>query len=120
MDNKLNEHEQAEQLLMEWYQWTKRWRPALGAPRVSVYCRESRTSRQYEMGVEDDRVYVAEMTAVEWCVNTLPLHLQQSIGTEMRNREVGARVWRGGGSYQEAMTAVISKFKARHLFVCGL
>lgn len=103
---------------MEWYQWTKRWRPFLGVPRVSAYCRESRSSRQYDEGAGDDRVYRNEMKAVEWCVNELPMPLQMAIGTEMRNREVGVRVWRNqsGAGYEEAMTAVMLKFRIRQLF----
>ncbi len=119
MDINQSEREQAEQLLMEWYQWAKRWRPFLGMPRVSAYCRESRTSRQYEDEAGDDRVYANEMRAVQWCVNELPYSMQQAIGTEMRNREVGVRVWRNmaEASYEEALTVVMLKFRVRQLFV---
>ena len=30
---------QVEDLLMVWYDWTSRYRPALGAPRASIYAR---------------------------------------------------------------------------------
>jgi len=110
---KLNEREQVEQLLIDWYRWSKRWRPHLGAPRVSVYCRQSRTSRQYDEDAEDERVFIHEMKAVEWCVNELPIPLQVAIGLEMRNREARAKVWVGGGSYSEALSKVTVLFKKR-------
>ncbi len=92
--DRATDRELAEQLLTEWYRWSRSWRPALGAPRVSPYCRQSRTSRQYDEDAGFDRVFLHEMETVDWCIGELPLPLQQAIGIEMRNREVHARVWR--------------------------
>lgn len=97
----------AEQLLSDWYRWTRSWRPALGVPRVAPSCRQSRTSRQYDEDAGFDRVFLHEMEVVDWCVGELELPLQQAIGSEMRNQEVGVRVWRSPSQerYGEALIA---------------
>ncbi len=107
--DRATDRELTEQLLMDWYRWSRSWRPALGAPRVSPYCRQSRTSRQYDEDAGFDRVFLHEMETVDWCVGELPLPLQQAIGIEMRNREVRSRVWRSAasGRYAEALAAVM-------------
>lgn len=109
--------ELAEQLLTDWYRWSRSWRPALGAPRVSPYCRQSRTSQQYDEDAGFDRVFLHEMETVDWCLGELPLSLQQAIGIEMRNREVQARVWRCSrpARYGEALAAVIQLLAVRGL-----
>ncbi len=77
----------ADQLLWDWYEWSSRWQPRLGAPRVAPYCRQSRTSRQYDEYAAYDDVYKVEMEAVEKCIEKLSLHHRQAIVTEMRKRE---------------------------------
>lgn len=113
------DRELAEQLLMDWYRWSRSWRPALGAPRVAPYCRQSRTSRQYDEDAGFDRVFLHEMETLDWCVAELPLPLQQAIGIEMRNREVQARVWRStqAGRYSEALSAVMRLLVRRGILV---
>ncbi len=113
--DRASERERAEQLLMDWYRWSRSSRPALGAPRSSPYCRQSRTSRQYDEDSGFDRVFLHEMETVEWCVGELPVALQQAIGVEMRNRETGARVWRGGmgGRYAEALERVVGLLRRK-------
>ncbi len=109
------DREQAEQLLTDWYRWSRSWRPALGAPRVAPYCRQSRTSRQYDEDAGFDRVFLHEMEMVDWCVGELALPLQQAIGIEMRNRVVGAKVWQSSQScrYGEALLAVMRLMTVR-------
>lgn len=113
--DRATDRELTEQLLMDWYRWSRSWRPALGAPRVSPYCRQSRTSRQYDEDAGFDRVFLHEMETVDWCVGELPLPLQQAIGIEMRNREVKARVWRSSQpvGYGEALIAVTRLLELR-------
>jgi hypothetical protein len=105
----------ADQLLMDWYLWTKPYRPALGAPRVSPYCKESQTSNQYDdpSDMERDRVYITQMKSVAFCVDSIPVPMQQAIGIEMKNREVKSRVWscKGATSYEVALDAVMSKMR---------
>jgi hypothetical protein len=117
---RISETEQADVMLMEWYRWSKAYRPNLGAQRIAPYCRQSVSSKQYEEASDltHDRVYQNEMHAVEYCVDALAVPLQQAIGSEMRNREVKAKVWRdpGNASYREALEAVVPVMRKRGLF----
>jgi hypothetical protein len=76
----------ADQLVWEWFEWSRRWRPHLGTPRVVPYCRQSRTSRQYDEFASYDDVFTVEMQAVERCVEKLSMVHQQAIVFEMRKR----------------------------------
>lgn len=115
------DRETADTLLIEWYRWSKTWRPPLGAPRVTVCCREYRQDEKHNDDSEEstnERLHRKEMEAVEYCVDTLPVPLQQAIGTEMRNREVKAKVWRDSGNrkYTEALVMIVPAMKKRGLF----
>lgn len=118
--DRMSDKEQADTLLLEWFRWAKQWRPNLGAPRIAPYCRQSESSKQYDDAADltHDRVYQKEMENVEWCVDALAVPLQQAIGTEMRNREVNAKVWRNPAnrSYSEALEAIVPVMKKRGLF----
>lgn len=115
-----SDREQADTLLIEWYRWSKQWRPKLGAPRIAPYSKQSVSSKQYDdpSDLAHDRVYQKEMENVEWCVDALAVPLQQAIGNEMRNREVNAKVWRSPSNktYEEALQAILPVMKKRGLF----
>lgn len=110
----------AESLLMDWFHWSDRYRPKLGAPRVAPYCQRSVSSKQYDdpADLSHDRVYQAQMQAVDFCVDAIEVPMQQAIGCEMRNREAKAKVWRcpGATSYTVALDAVMAVMKKRGLF----
>lgn len=109
----------ADQLLLEWYEWSRAWRPHLGAPRCAPECREARTSRQYDDSSDlvretADRL---DMEAVEWCVDAVSFPYQNAIGIEMKNRQVKARVWRSvhGKTYTEALEQIIPHMRKKNL-----
>lgn len=118
--DRMSDREQADSLLVEWFRWANQWRPNLGAPRIAPYCRQSESSKQYDSTTDltHDRVHQKEMEAVEFCVDALAVPLQQAIGSEMRNREVNAKVWRNPAnrSYSEALEAIVPVMKKRGLF----
>lgn len=115
-----SDKERADSLLIEWYRWTKLYRPNLGAPKIAPYCKQSTSSKQYEdpSDLIHDRVYRTEMEAVEFCVDCLDLGMRQSIGVEMKNREVSARVWRSPSNvpFSEALTAIVPIMRKKGLF----
>lgn len=118
---KLSEELQlADELLVEWHDWTASYRPALGMDRVSASCREARSSRQYEDSTEAScgRLHINEMQSVAYCVYQLPVPQQVAIGIEMKNRITRARVWRSEGapSYEESVLAVCPIMRRRGLF----
>lgn len=115
-----SDREKADTLLIEWYRWTKAYRPNLGAPKIAPYCKQATSSKQYEEAYDltHDRVYQNEMKAVDFCVDAIEVSMQQAIGTEMRNREVSAKVWRSPSNrtYEEALAAILPVMRKRGLF----
>jgi hypothetical protein len=118
--DRLSDKEIADSLLMEWFRWCERWRPKLGAPRTAPYCQQFTTSKQYDdpADLTHDKVYQNQMKAVDFCVGAIAVPMQQAIGTEMRNRQVNAKVWRdpGNKTYSEALLAILPVMKKRGLF----
>jgi hypothetical protein len=104
-------------LLQEWFDWCRKYRPALGAPRLAPYCRQFQSSRQYDIDAAYSGLHVKKCEAVDWCVDTLAVPMQQAIGAEMRNRQSKAKVWQmpKGVSFADALEALIAKMKARGL-----
>lgn len=118
---KISEERQlADELLVEWHDWTASYRPALGMDRVSASCREARSSRQYEDSTEAScgRLHKNEMESVAYCVYQLPVPQQIAIGIEMKNRASRAKVWRseGAATFPEALEAICPIMRRRGLF----
>jgi len=115
-----SESDIADELLVEWYPWSAMYRPHLGAPRIAPYCKDSRTSRQYDEASDlaHDRIYQNKMKAIEWCVDALLPELAAAIGIEMRNRQAKAKVWSSGGdrTYAEALAVIVPIMARRGLF----
>jgi hypothetical protein len=114
------DREIAESLLMDWHRWSALYRPKLGAPRIAPYCQQSTTSKQYDDPADlvHDRVYQAQMQAVDFCIDAIEVPMQQAIGIEFKNREVGKSVWRceRATNYPVALDAVIVVMRKRGLF----
>jgi hypothetical protein len=89
-------------------------------PKVAPYCRQSASSKQYDdpTDLTHDKVYQNEMKAVDWCMDAIAVDMQQAIGTEMRNREIGVHVWRSPSkrTYSESLAAVMVVMRKRGLF----
>ena len=100
----------ADTLLMEWYRWSKPWRPNLGAPRISPTCAGYVQDEKHNEESDDyEAVHKKEMAAVDFCVGSIAGPMQQAIGTEMRNREVRQKVWRdsGNATFSAALYAIL-------------
>jgi hypothetical protein len=115
-----DERRLADELLVEWHDWTAAYRPALGMDRVSASCREARSNRQYEDSTEAScgRLHANEMQAVAFCVQQLPIPQQIAIGIEMKNRHSRAKVWRseGADTFANALGAICPLMRRRGLF----
>lgn len=115
-----SDREIADSLLVEWFLWSRVWRPKLGAPRVAPYCQQSTTSKQYDdpADLSHDKVYQNEMKAVDFCIDAVDVAIGQAIGTEMRNRLVKVKVWRDGGgqSYSVALDTIMPVMRKKGLF----
>jgi hypothetical protein len=115
-----SDKEIADSLLIEWYRWSKIWRPKLGAPRTAPYCQQSTTSKQYDdpADLAHDKVYQREMESVDFCIDAIEVAMQQAIGIEMKNREAKAKVWRSPSnqSYAAALFVIMPVMRKRGLF----
>jgi hypothetical protein len=90
-----DESEQIEELLMNWYEWARAYRPALGAPRVSAYARGADSSDVYadsdEIGA---RIAASEAEAVDACLNELPWQARSAVGLHTARMASDAKVLR--------------------------
>lgn len=115
-----DERQLADQLLVEWHDWTAAYRPALGVGRVSAAFRKALSGRQYDDSTEAScgRLFTNEMQSVAFCVAGLPMSQQIAIGLEMKNRRGGARVWRNdhADTFQNALAAICPAMRRRGLF----
>lgn len=86
-----------EDLLMTWYEYERRYRPALGAPRVSVSCRgyQPDSGDVHESGSDwDERLNRVTAETVSFCLDKLAVPHRAAIGVHCRNKAAGASVWR--------------------------
>lgn len=115
-----DERQLADELLVEWHDWTDSYRPALGMDRVSASCRDARSSRQYEdsTAASCGRLHTNEMQSVAFCVDQLPLAQRLAVGLEMKNRRARAHVWRNpaADTYDNALVALCPLMRRRGLF----
>lgn len=123
---KLTEDEsmQIEGLLSNWYDHEARYRPALGAPRVSVSCREYDPGEVHDDGDDKDaKINQIEAEAVAACIDELHYLQKAAISLHMRNK-TGPAVWRNCHigtreeahiKYQEAKAELYPRFKRKGL-----
>lgn len=97
-----SEAQKADELLLEYHDWSSHYMPNLGAPKVSASCKQARSSRQWEDSTEAScgRLYVNQMETVEFCLDQLPQALQSIIQTEMKNRADRRDAWRERGNHK--------------------
>lgn len=91
------ESDRIEDLLMTWYEYESRYRPALGAPRVSVSCRDYQpdSGEVHQSGSDmDDRINKSIAEAVAFCLDKLAVPHRAAIGVHCRNKAARASVWR--------------------------
>lgn len=110
--DRATQRQEVEYLLTEWFAWSDRYRPKTGIPRVAPMFGQSVTSRQWEDSTDAScsRLHGQQMTAVDFCVDQLPAMYRTTIGIEMRNRQVSARVWRhraDAAQFAEAIESLI-------------
>ncbi|ARQ46271.1 hypothetical protein [Oxalobacter formigenes] len=114
------EIELADELLRDWYDWSRQWRPDLDMPHLAPYCREAKSAGGWEgdSDIMEESFHRNTMEAIDFCVNSLPPEYSLAIGLEMRKRRGAAREWRNGCrgvSYKMAVAAILPKLKAKYL-----
>lgn len=118
-----SEAQKADELLLEYHDYTDQWRPALGAPGASAACRQAKSSRQWEDSTEAScgGLHRAQMDAVEFCLDQLPQSVSNIIQQEMKSRADRRDAWRERGSHkvwrQRDVFPSISYVDARSLLI---
>ena len=103
---------QIEDLLQVWYAWTMRYRPALGAPRASIYARGSESSDVYADADEiDARIAAEQARQVDACIDTLSGLHKSAVGIHAANRYAGRVVFRNPRLTPEATHALYLEAK---------
>lgn len=119
-----DESAQVEDLLQVWYAWTSRYRPALGAPRASIYARGSESSYVYADADDvDARIEAEQARQVDACIDTLSGIHKSVVGIHAANRYIGRVVFRNPRftadaahiAYIEAKCALFRLFLKRGL-----
>ena len=101
-----DESAQVEELLQVWYAWTMRYRPALGAPRASIYARGLDSSDVYADADEiDARIEAEQARKVDACIDTLSVLHKSVVGIHAGNRYAGNAVFRNPRLTPEATHA---------------
>ena len=122
-----DESAQVEDLLQVWYAWTSRYRPALGAPRASIYARGSESSDVYADADDvDARIEAEQARQVDACIDTLSTLHKSAVGIHAANRYVGHVVFRNPRLtpeathilYLEAKRSIFSMLVSRGMVKC--
>ena len=119
---------QIEELLMLWYEHTLSYRPRLGAPGVSAYAKDYRTSETKRSDSDlrddaDDKLDKIKADSVEACVDSLPVLQKSAVEMHCRAKHSGASVIRNPRLtleqhheyYLAAKVALLPMFKRREL-----
>jgi len=118
------ESDQVEELLMVWYERAKPYKVALGAPRISPYCRGMDSSDVYADADDvDARINAADAEAVEACLNELSWQARSAVGMHLATKAGDAKVWRNPrltpeeahAAYQQAKVDLLPQFHRKGL-----
>lgn len=94
-----SEAQKADELLLEYHDYSSQWRPPLGAPGASAACRQARSSRQWEDSTEAScgGLHKTQMETIEWCLDQLTPAIRLVIQLEMKSRADRRDAWRERG-----------------------
>lgn len=117
------ESDQVEALIMEWYHWSRGYRPQLGVGRVSAFARGMTSDDTYDDEDVDARLAATRGEQTELCIDELPWQQRSAIGVHAGNKAAGARVFSNPrltpaqqhAAYQEAKAALLPLLRRRAL-----
>lgn len=121
------ESEQIEALVLEWFTWTRAYRPNLGAGRVSIYARGVSDAVNSDADEIDQKLAAARAEQVDVCIDSLRWQLRAAIGIHAGNKKAGARVFSNPrltpeqqhAAYQEAKAELMPALRKRGLVRSG-
>ena len=110
----------ADRYLEDWYRVTRTYKEKLGYPTIAPYCKQFKSSRQYEStsDLAWQSLSSAMFDKINLSVMALTLPDQAAIQREMKNRFSRAKVWRYSlaSSYPLALEHVTELMMKRGLF----
>lgn len=127
MPSKCEAVDDIDAVLIEWYEWSESYRPAIGYGRADPSFRRCRSSRQWMTyddlsNVVDSQLRAATGKAVEPIIQALALPHRIAVMTAMRNFAAGAVVFQNPrspetqeGDYTEAKRLMFPKLIAKGL-----
>ena len=87
------EADQAEALIMDWYHWTRGYRPKLGVGRIAAFARGMVPDDAYVDSEDvDARLNAARCQQVDLCIDELPWQQRAAIGVHAGNKRRRGRV----------------------------
>lgn len=121
-----DESEQIERLLVVWYDYENAYRPPLGAPRMSVSCRDHEAGEVHDTGADrDDKLERLTAEAVGSAIDELPYLQRAAIGVHCRNARAAAQVHRNPriadqhAAYHDAKAALAPLLRRKGLLAPG-
>ena len=88
-----DQSEQIEMLIEIWYWWATKYRPKLGAPRVSVYSRGSESSDVHVDADEiDQRIAAEKAEQIDACLDALPWENRCAVDLHACNKAAGNKL----------------------------
>ena len=89
------ESNQVEELIEIWYRWSMRYKPRLGAPRISAYGRGAGSSDTYVDSEEiDNRIESDKAEQIDACLDSLPWEKRSAVDVHACNLAAGNKVIR--------------------------
>lgn len=89
----LDESNQVEELIEIWYRWAMRYKPKLGAPRISAYGRGARSSDTYVDSEEiDSRIENDKAEQIDACLDNLPWEKRSAVDVHACNKAAGNKI----------------------------
>lgn len=119
-----DESEQIEALVMDWYFWTRNYRPKLGAPSRTSFAHGAASDYVHESDDDRDaRLAVDRAEQVDVCIDALRWQLRSALGLHAANKAAGAEVFSNPrlsreeqhAAYQEAKSELLRPLVLRGL-----
>ena len=109
----LDESSQIDDLLVDWIEWSRAYRPNLGAPRVAVYAGKAGDGDVYIDHDElDRRIKSASASQIDFEIEQLDLPLRIAVGIVAMNKFNKVAVFRHARFSREELMSNYSKAKA--------
>lgn len=109
----LDESQQIDDLLVDWVEWSRAYRPNLGAPRVSLFAKSNQPDDvYYDSEVADWEIKTIKASQVDFEIEQLELPLRVAVGIVAINKLNKIAVFRHARFTREELMSNYHKAKA--------